>query len=72
MSTKSAHPCVVTEEILVTYTVNFRPGMEFKETLKRMSADYAGQCRAAYESYNAPCSLHLDAVKIVKIENGWR
>jgi hypothetical protein len=63
--------CKVTELVLVSYTVDFRPGMTFRETLKRFSDDYAGQCRRSYEAHNR-CCLHLDAVKVVKIENGWR
>lgn len=63
--------CKVTELVMVSFTVDFRPGMVFRETLKRFSDDYAGQCRAAYDSWHG-CALPLDAVKVVKIENGWR
>lgn len=71
MTTTYDGSCKVTELVLVSYTVDFRPGMVFVETLKRFSDDYAGQCRTAYEGYNR-CSLPTDAVKVVKIQNGWR
>ncbi len=64
--------CKETELVLVRYTVNFRPGMVFCETFKRGDYDYERMCREAYESHNHPCSLHLNAVKVVKIEDGWR
>jgi len=70
-TTEYSGNCVVTELVFVQYTVDFRPGMVFAETLKRMSDDYAGQCRAAYEAHNR-CSLPLGAVKVVSIRNGWK
>jgi hypothetical protein len=61
-----------TELVLVRYTVDFRSGMTFCETFKRIDGpDYTAACAESYGADNR-CAIPTHAVKVVEVADGWR
>ncbi len=68
----ASHPCQVSELIFVRYSVDFRRGWKFAETLKRMSGNYRKQLADAYNAHNPGASVIPHQITILSISNGWK
>ncbi len=70
-----SHPCQVSELVFIRYTVDFRPGKVFAESLNRLCPEgytYAQLLANAYNAYNPGASVMPHQITILTIQNGWR